>query len=88
MTENTERRPAKKKRKKKKKTGMRRLFGLLFKLFLLLMVICAAYVGYVIPVSYTHLDVYKRQVYDLPVLLSILAASGQLPPPPPDTRCV
>ncbi len=48
MTENTERRPAKKKRKKKKKTGMRRLFGLLFKLFLLLMVICAAYVGYVI----------------------------------------
>ena len=48
MTENTERRPAKKKRKKKKKTGMRRLLGLLFKLFLLLMVICAAYVGYVI----------------------------------------
>ena len=36
-------------------------------------------------VSYTHLDVYKRQVYDLPLLLAVLAASGQLEPPPKDT---
>lgn len=50
MAENTERRPSKQKRKgkKKKKKGIRRFFGFLFKLFLLLIVLCAAYVGYVV----------------------------------------
>ncbi len=39
-----------------------------------------------ITVNLAPADIKKTgPVYDLPVLLSILAASGQLPPPPPDT---